>query len=96
MEIIKIKKPLRTIKQHGFVNFFSNFIDKHARLARPLTELLKKGAVFDMSTPARQQAFQALKDALISAPVLTICEPAGSNPRPSASKGTAQPDYANA
>lgn len=56
----------------GLVNYFSKFIDKHAALARPLTELLKKGAPFDMHTPERLDAFEALKTALTTAPVLTI------------------------
>lgn len=40
-------------------------------LAKPLTELLKKGAVF-VWTDTTEQAFQLLKNALITAPVLAI------------------------
>lgn len=42
-----------------------------AILARPLTDLLKKGALF-VWTLAHQEAFDALKSALVSAPVLAL------------------------
>ena len=58
----------------GLVNYFSKFIDKHARMARPLTELLKKGVPFDMQTPERLEAFKDLKSALTEAPLLTIAD----------------------
>lgn len=58
----------------GLVNYFSKFIDKHAKLARPLTELLKKGTPFEMHTPERMEAFEALKTALTTAPVLSIAD----------------------
>ena len=56
----------------GLVNYFSKFIDRHAAKARPLTELLRKGAPFSIHTPERVDAFESLKTALINAPVLTI------------------------
>lgn len=56
----------------GLVNYFSKFIDKHAAKARPLTDMLRKGAPFSMHTPERMHAFKELKTALTTAPVLTI------------------------
>ena len=46
----------------GFTNFYRRFIRQYARITRPLTALLAKGAVFDWNTEA-QQAFQELKSA---------------------------------
>ena len=56
----------------GLVNYFSKYIEKHAALARPLTELLRKWVPFYMHTPERMGAFEALKKALTSAPVLAL------------------------
>lgn len=40
-------------------------------LARPLTDLLKKGSLF-VWTPAHDNAFETLKSALVSAPILAL------------------------
>ena len=56
----------------GLVNYFSKFIDKHAAKARPLTDMLRTGVPFNMYTPERMGAFNELKTALTTAPVLTI------------------------
>jgi hypothetical protein len=40
-------------------------------LARPLTDLLKKGQMF-VWTPMTEESFQALKNALVTAPVLAL------------------------
>ncbi len=53
----------------GFCNFYRRFIQEYGRVARPLTLLTRKDAVFDWTT-ACAQAFQKLKDALLSSPVL--------------------------
>lgn len=47
------------------------FVQHFALLACPLTDLLKKGALF-IWTPTHESAFQALKSALIQAPVLAL------------------------
>jgi hypothetical protein len=57
----------------GLVNYFSKFIDHHARVAKPLTALLKKGVPFHMG-PAALAAFEELKRLLVSAPVLAIAD----------------------
>lgn len=70
--IINWKTP-RNIKEVqsflGFANFYRRFIADFSRKTAPLTVLSRKNRVFDWTSVA-QQAFQELKDAFISAPVL--------------------------
>ena len=54
----------------GCVGYYRRFIDSYARLASPLTELLKKDVEY-VWTEARQQAFEELKKRLVTAPILT-------------------------
>ena len=53
----------------GFCNFYRRFIKEYGRVARPLNLLTRKGVPFDFNQRCKD-AFQALKDALINAPVL--------------------------
>jgi transposase InsO family protein len=53
----------------GFCNFYRRFIRAYSKLVRSLIELTRKDSVFDWSDKC-QQAFQAVKDAVISAPIL--------------------------
>ncbi|CDO76069.1 hypothetical protein BN946_scf184814.g2 [Trametes cinnabarina] len=56
----------------GFTNFYRRFVKDYARIALPLTQLTKKsvkGAPFKWS-PEADSAFEALRDAILSAPVL--------------------------
>ena len=53
----------------GYVGYYRRFIKDYARLSTPLTELLKKEKEY-VWTLARQQAFETLKLALVTAPVL--------------------------
>lgn len=75
--VMKYPEP-RTIKQlHSFIglaSYFRKFIPNFAIIARPLTELLKKGNdfVFDV---LQRQAFMILKEKLSCDPVLKIFRP---------------------
>jgi transposase InsO family protein len=55
----------------GFGNYFRKFIQGYATLTAPLTALLKKGNKFDWSKSC-QEAFDGLKYALTTAPVLAL------------------------
>lgn len=55
----------------GIAGYYRRFIKKFGMLAKPLTELLKKGVMF-VWTESTEQAFQLLKQSLISAPVLAL------------------------
>lgn len=58
----------------GFANFYRQFIDGFSRLSAPLSALTKKDARFVWSAK-EQEAFDALKDAFITAPVLAMFDP---------------------
>ena len=58
----------------GLANFYHKFVRGFARIAAPLHGLLKKGAAFDWSK-VHQDAFDGLKEALCSAPVLNHVDP---------------------
>jgi len=58
----------------GLVNYYRRFIPNLAKTAAPLTELLKKENPFIWSD-AQVTAFDVLKSALVSAPVLAIFDP---------------------
>lgn len=57
----------------GLAGYYRRFVQHFAIIARPLNDLLKKGSIF-LWTLAHDQAFQALKQALISAPVLGLLD----------------------
>jgi hypothetical protein len=55
----------------GLAGYYRRFVRNFGLLAKPLTSLLKKGIVF-VWTAAHESTFQALKIALVSAPVLAL------------------------
>ena len=55
----------------GTLQFWRKFIKDFSKLAQPLNELKRKGEPF-IWTPVRQKAFDALKKALITPPILKI------------------------
>lgn len=55
----------------GLSGYYRKFIRHYAIISQPLTALLKKGAFFNW-TDATEMAFQTLKTALITAPVLAL------------------------
>jgi len=55
----------------GMANYYSQYIPQYARLAPPLTALCKKDALWEWGT-TQQLAFEAIRAALCSKPVLLI------------------------
>lgn len=58
----------------GLVNYYRRFIKGYAKIAAPLTELLKKGNKWNWRDKERN-AFNDLKKALVEAPTLAIFDP---------------------
>ncbi|XP_062187935.1 uncharacterized protein LOC133891241 [Phragmites australis] len=55
----------------GLAGYYRKFVKNFGLISKPLTNLLRKGEIF-VWTSCAQEAFQALKQALISAPVLVL------------------------
>ena len=53
----------------GFTNFYRRFLNDYALIARPLNDLMKKDVPFKW-TESQQAAFEAIKTAVTTAPVL--------------------------
>ena len=70
---VKDFPPTQSLKQlccfMGLANYYRRFIRGYARIATPLHKLTHKNAVFTWSLKC-QQAFDTLKSALVTAPVL--------------------------
>jgi hypothetical protein len=58
----------------GFCNFYQRFVPEYSRIARPLTQLTRKGLKFEWSEEA-EEAFQTLKKRMFEAPVLIHVNP---------------------
>lgn len=57
----------------GLARYYRKFIRNYGIICRSLTALLNKGVIFCWS-PLKEEAFQALKQALVSTPVLALFE----------------------
>ncbi|XP_073354940.1 uncharacterized mitochondrial protein AtMg00860-like [Aegilops tauschii subsp. strangulata] len=55
----------------GLAGYYRKFVRFFGVLSKPLTEMLKKGAIF-VWTPTAEAAFSALKQALVQAPMLAL------------------------
>ena len=55
----------------GIAGYYRRLVRNFGMIARPLNDLLKKNTLF-IWTETTEQAFQLLKQSLISAPVLTL------------------------
>ena len=53
----------------GLVGYYRKFVEEFSSIARPMTQLLKKGRKFEW-TLACEASFQELKKRLTTAPVL--------------------------
>ncbi|GJP75885.1 hypothetical protein CLOP_g6290, partial [Closterium sp. NIES-67] len=58
----------------GFANYYNRFVPQYAKLAAPLTDLLKKNTPYKWE-PQHQEAVEQLKQALTSALVLVLQDP---------------------
>jgi hypothetical protein len=71
--MLALLAPSNVREIRGFlrcVGYYRRFIEGYAKLATPLTELLKKSTEFEW-TGTRQKAFEDLKLKLVTAPVLS-------------------------
>jgi hypothetical protein len=55
----------------GLAGYYRRFVNNFGIIARPLNDLLKKGTQF-LWTSVTEHAFQLLKLALVSAPVIAL------------------------
>ncbi|GJP81305.1 hypothetical protein CLOP_g11465 [Closterium sp. NIES-67] len=58
----------------GFANYYNRFVPQYAKIAAPLTNLLKKNTPCKWE-PKHQEAVEQLKQALTSAPILILPDP---------------------
>ena len=58
----------------GFTNYYRRFIRSYSDIAGPLTDLTKKGMVWQWG-PHQRRAFKAIKDAYCRAPILIFPDP---------------------
>jgi transposase InsO family protein len=59
----------------GLASYFRRFIKGFATVARPLSDMLRKGETFVWGD-AQQEAFDKIKDLLVNKPILSVYDPA--------------------
>ena len=65
-------KSLREVRGFlGFANFYRRFIKDFSKIARPLHDLTKKDIPWKWEDP-QQMAFDTLRDAFVSSPILAL------------------------
>jgi len=70
-----VPRNLRAVRGFlGFANFYRRFIRDFATVARPLNDLTRKNTPWTWGTP-QQTAFDTLRHAFISAPILSLWDP---------------------
>ncbi|RFU73004.1 hypothetical protein TARUN_9252, partial [Trichoderma arundinaceum] len=78
LEAVKTWEPPKNVKDVqsflGFANYYRRFIRNFAQIAAPLSDLTKKDRKF-LWGPDVNEAFERLKNALISEPVLVMFDP---------------------
>ncbi|GJP79414.1 hypothetical protein CLOP_g9648 [Closterium sp. NIES-67] len=71
----KTPKNVKELQQFlGFANYYNRFVPQYAKIAAPLTNLLKKNTPYKWELK-HQEAVEQLKQALTSAPVLILPDP---------------------
>ncbi|CAI7779947.1 unnamed protein product [Closterium sp. NIES-53] len=71
----KVPENVKELQQFlGFANYYNRFVPQYAKIAAPLTDLLKKDTPYKWGTP-HQQAMEQLQIALTTAPVLILPDP---------------------
>ncbi|GJP71626.1 hypothetical protein CLOP_g2442 [Closterium sp. NIES-67] len=78
IEAVRMWKTPENVKELqlflGFANYYNRFVPQYAKIATPLTNLLKKNTPYKWE-PKHQEAVEQLKQALTSAPVLILLDP---------------------
>ncbi|CAI7880334.1 unnamed protein product [Closterium sp. NIES-53] len=71
----KLPENMKELQQFlGFTNYYNRFVPQYAKIAAPLTDLLKKDTPFKWDTP-HQQAMEQLQTALTTPLVLILPDP---------------------
>jgi RNase H-like domain found in reverse transcriptase len=58
----------------GFANFYRRFIKGYSQIAAPISEITKKDKTFEWTNKA-EEAFEMLKEAFTTAPILRVFDP---------------------